>query len=292
MNVMELENKMFYSMTGYGAGQATSKKMEVLCEIKSVNNRFIDISFRGYSLPNDLEEYIKNQIKKKFLRGSFEIKIHDNFQSEHSYELNLQSINNLKKTLKASKDFKHLNLKLSDLRDIPGLLAVQTSKKDISFLGKKAINIAIKNLVESRAREGKKTEKIILAKTLFLKNAHRRLQKSASSLLKHRTSTIKKKFIQKNIDISKDEIANELSNIALKHDIAEELERISFHLDSLNKLFLLKNAHGKKMDFILQELFREVNTLSVKIEKSDLKDLALTMKLKVEELREQAQNLE
>ena len=107
MNVMELENKMFYSMTGYGAGQATSKKMEVLCEIKSVNNRFIDISFRGYSLPNDLEEYIKNQIKKKFLRGSFEIKIHDNFQSEHSYELNLQSINNLKKTLKASKDFKH-----------------------------------------------------------------------------------------------------------------------------------------------------------------------------------------
>ena len=279
-------------MTGYGAGQATSKKMEVLCEIKSVNNRFIDISFRGYSLPNDLEEYIKNQIKKKFLRGSFEIKIHDNFQSEHSYELNLQSINNLKKTLKASKDFKHLNLKLSDLRDIPGLLAVQTSKKDISFLGKKAINIAIKNLVESRAREGKKTEKIILAKTLFLKNAHRRLQKSASSLLKHRTSTIKKKFIQKNIDISKDEIAIELSNIALKHDIAEELERISFHLESLNKLFMLKNAHGKKMDFILQELFREVNTLSVKIEKSDLKDLALTMKLKVEELREQAQNLE
>ena len=279
-------------MTGYGAGQATSKKMEVLCEIKSVNNRFIDIAFRGYSLPNDLEEYIKNQIKKKFLRGSFEIKIHDNFQSEHSYELNLQSINNLKKTLKASKDFKHLNLKLSDLRDIPGLLAVQTSKKDISFLGKKAINIAIKNLVESRAREGKKTEKIILAKTLFLKNAHRRLQKSALSLLKHRTSTIKKKFIQKNIDISKDEIANELSNIALKHDIAEELERISFHLESLNKLFMLKNAHGKKMDFILQELFREVNTLSVKIEKSDLKDLALTMKLKVEELREQAQNLE
>ena len=279
-------------MTGYGAGQATSKKMEVLCEIKSVNNRFIDISFRGYSLPNDLEEYIKNQIKKKFLRGSFEIKIHDNFQSEHSYELNLQSINNLKKTLKASKDFKHLNLKLSDLRDIPGLLTVQTSKKDISFLGKKAINIAIKNLVESRAREGKKTEKIILAKTLFLKNAHRRLQKSASSLLKHRTSTIRKKFIQKNIDISKDEIANELSNIALKHDIAEELERISFHLESLNKLFLSKNAHGKKMDFILQEFFREVNTLSVKIEKSDLKDLALTMKLKVEELREQAQNLE
>ena len=283
---------MFYSMTGYGTGQATSKKMEVLCEIKSVNNRFLDISFRGYSLPNDLEEYIKNQLKKKFLRGSFEVKIHDNFQAEHSYELNQESIRNLKNALKASKDFKHLNLKLSDLRDIPGLLTLSTSKKDISILGKKALNIAIKNLVESRAKEGKKIEKVILAKTLFLKNAHQKLLKSAPLLLKHRVKTIKKKFIQKNIDINKDEIANELSNVALKHDIAEELERISFHIESLNKLFKLKSAHGKKMDFILQELFREVNTLSVKIEKPDLKDLALTMKLKVEELREQAQNLE
>ena len=283
---------MFYSMTGYGTGQAISNKMEVLCEIKSVNNRFVDISFRGYSLPNDLEEYIKNQLKKKFLRGSFEVKIHDNFQAEHSYELNQESIRNLKNALKASKDFKHLNLKLSDLRDIPGLLTVSTSKKDISILGKKALNIAIKNLVESRAKEGKKIEKVILAKTLFLKNAHQKLLKSAPLLLKHRVKTIKKKFIQKNIDINKDEIANELSNVALKHDIAEELERISFHVESLNKLFKLKSAHGKKMDFILQELFREVNTLSVKIEKPDLKDLALTMILKVEELREQAQNLE
>ena len=211
---------MFYSMTGYGTGQATSKKMEVLCEIKSVNNRFLDISFRGYSLPNDLEEYIKNQLKKKFLRGSFEVKIHDNFQAEHSYELNQESIRNLKNALKASKDFKHLNLKLSDLRDIPGLLTVSTSKKDISILGKKALNIAIKNLVESRAKEGQKIEKIILAKTLFLKNAHQKLLKSAPLLLKHRVITIKKKFIQKNIDINKDEIANELSNVALKHDIA------------------------------------------------------------------------
>ena len=231
---------MFYSMTGYGTGQATSKKMEVLCEIKSVNNRFVDISFRGYSLPNDLEEYIKSQIKKKFLRGSFEVKVHDNFQSDHSYELNHESIKNLKSTLKASKDFKNANLKLSDLRDIPGLLTVRTSKKDISTLGKKALNIAIKNLVESRAKEGQKIEKIILAKTLFLKNAHQKLSRSAPSLLKHRIKTIKNKFIQKNIDIDKDEISNELSNVALKHDIAEELERISFHIESLDKLFKLK----------------------------------------------------
>ena len=283
---------MFHSMTGYGSGKVSIKEAEVLCEIKSVNNRFVEISFRGYGLPNKFEEYIKTQLKKKFLRGSFEIKINDNFRSEHSYEINQQSLKNLKHSLRVSKSFDENQLRLRDIKDIPGLLQVHTFKRDISNLGKKALNIAIKNLIDSRKKEGQKIEKIVHAKLLFLINAHKRLQKSAPALLQHRTKAIKKKMAQKNINFNKDEIANEISTIALKHDVAEELERISFHVDSLRKLFKFKNAHGKKMDFILQELFREVNTLSVKIEKPDLKDLALTMKLKVEELREQAQNLE
>jgi len=283
---------MFYSMTGYGNGAATSRDLEVLCEIKSVNNRFVEISFRGYSLPNEFEEYIKSQIKKKFLRGSFEIKINDNFQSEHAYEINQVSLKNLKSSLHSTKDFNSGDLRLSDLKDIPGLLVVKTFKKDISSLGKKALNLAIKNLLISREIEGKKTEKIVSSKLSFLIKAHSKLTRSAPALLQHRLKSIKKKLLQKNINLREEDISNEISNMALKHDIAEELERISFHIESMQKLFKFKNAHGKKMDFILQELFREVNTLSVKIEKPDLKDLALTMKLKVEELREQAQNLE
>jgi uncharacterized protein (TIGR00255 family) len=283
---------MFYSMTGYGNGAATSRDLEVLCEIKSVNNRFVEISFRGYSLPNEFEEYIKSQIKKKFLRGSFEIKINDNFQSEHAYEINQVSLKNLKSSLHSTKDFNSSDLRLSDLKDIPGLLVVKTFKKDISSLGKKALNLAIKNLLISREIEGKKTEKIVSSKLSFLIKAHSKLTRSAPALLQHRLKSIKKKLLQKNINLREEDISNEISNMALKHDIAEELERISFHIESMQKLFKSKNAHGKKMDFILQELFREVNTLSVKIEKPDLKDLALTMKLKVEELREQAQNLE
>ena len=283
---------MFYSMTGYGNGIASRGDLEVLCEIKSVNNRFVEISFRGYSVPNEFEEYVKSQIKKKFLRGSFEVKINDNFQSEHTYEINQLSLKNLKESLNSSKDFNSRDLRLSDLKDIPGLLVVKTFKKDISSLGKKALNLSIKNLLNSRAIEGAKIEKIVASKISFLIKAHLKLTRSAPVLLQHRIKSIKKKLLQKNINLREDDISNEISTIALKHDIAEELERISFHIESLQKLFKSKNAHGKKMDFILQELFREVNTLSVKIEKPDLKDLALTMKLKVEELREQAQNLE
>ena len=240
----------------------------------------------------NLRNILNLRLRKKFLRGSFDIKINDNFQSEHEYEINQQSLKNLKDSLKSSKDFNSSELRLSDLKDIPGLLVVKTSKKDISSLGKKALNLAIQNLFNSRAIEGEKIEKIVSSKLSFLIKAHLKLTRSAPALLQHRIKSIKKKLMQKNINLQIDDISNEVSTIALKHDIAEELERISFHIESLQKLFKSKNAHGKKMDFILQELFREVNTLSVKIEKPDLKDLALTMKLKVEELREQAQNLE
>jgi uncharacterized protein (TIGR00255 family) len=74
--------------------------------------------------------------------------------------------------------------------------------------------------------------------------------------------------------------------------VAEELERIEFHLAALNKELSSKKAKGKKIDFILQELFRETSTLSVKLDKPSLKELALEMKLTVEEMREQAQNIE
>ena len=83
-----------------------------------------------------------------------------------------------------------------------------------------------------------------------------------------------------------------LSILALKHDVAEELERISFHLKSLKNDISLKKVSGKKIDFILQELFRETNTLSVKLDDPTYKKLGLESKLLVEEMREQIQNVE
>ena len=246
---------MFYSMTGYGNGIASRGDLEVLCEIKSVNNRFVEISFRGYSVPNEFEEYVKSQIKKKFLRGSFEVKINDNFQSEHAYEINQLSLKNLKDSLNSSKDFNSRDLRLSDLKDIPGLLVVKTFKKDISSLGKKALNLSIKNLLNSRAIEGAKIEKIVASKISFLIKAHLKLTRSAPALLQHRIKSIKKKLLQKNINLREDDISNEISTIALKHDIAEELERISFHIESLQKLFKSKNAHGKKWTLFCRNYF-------------------------------------
>ena len=89
-----------------------------------------------------------------------------------------------------------------------------------------------------------------------------------------------------------EKLIQEVALLAIKHDVAEEIERINFHLESLSKELSLKNCSGKKIDFILQELFRETSTLSVKLDHPQYKQLALDMKLSVEEMREQAQNIE
>jgi uncharacterized protein (TIGR00255 family) len=93
-------------------------------------------------------------------------------------------------------------------------------------------------------------------------------------------------------NLDKDRLEQEVAMLVLKHDVAEEIERIDFHLSSLTKELSIKNGSGKKIDFILQELFRETSTLSVKIDHPVYKQIALDMKLSVEEMREQAQNIE
>ena len=93
-------------------------------------------------------------------------------------------------------------------------------------------------------------------------------------------------------NLDQERLEQEVAILILKHDVAEEIERIDFHVDSLKKELTIKNGSGKKIDFILQELFRETSTLSVKLDNPSYKQIALDMKLSVEEMREQAQNIE
>ena len=105
-------------------------------------------------------------------------------------------------------------------------------------------------------------------------------------------SLLGSKVKQLKLELDADKLSQEAAMLILKYDVAEELERIIFHIESMKKELSLKKTKGKKVDFILQELFRETNTLAVKIDRPSLKGMALDMKLAVEEMREQAQNLE
>jgi uncharacterized protein (TIGR00255 family) len=151
---------------------------------------------------------------------------------------------------------------------------------------------AFKEFMKDRSLEGEKIKKVFNKKIKKIALSQKKLEKAIPAINKTRMSQLNSKIKKLNVNLEPEKLNQEAALLILKHDVAEELERIKFHLDSMQKELSSKQAKGKKIDFILQELFRETSTLSVKIDKPSLKELALNMKLAVEEMREQAQNLE
>ena len=151
---------------------------------------------------------------------------------------------------------------------------------------------ALDNFLHDKQKEGMKINKIFTAKIKKLQNLH----SSIIKLVKISSKTRKEKIMDKILNLVKDielkRVDEEIAIMAMKYDVAEELERIKFHTDSILQTINKSGPNGKKIDFILQELFRESNTLLVKIDDSEIKSKALNMKVLIEEMREQTQNIE
>ena len=123
-------------------------------------------------------------------------------------------------------------------------------------------------------------------------NILKKFQMFQSKAINYRKRLLRTKHSNLGLELTLEQFNQELDNLNIKHDFAEEIERIAFHLDSLTKILSDKSSQGKKIDFLLQELFREANTLLVKVDKPELKNHAIDFKLIVEGLREQSQNLQ
>jgi len=230
--------------------------------------------------------------QKKIQRGSVDVRFRLDFPSTNSYSINQASLENLINSIKDISNINTDNINFSDIKDMPGIVQ---SKHNISIdqkLIKKVFIESLDQLLTSRSSEGSKIEKIFLSKITNIEKSTLKLSKLNKSLTKKRSDNLRDKIqnLTKNLDSSR--LEQEVAILVLKHDVAEEIERINFHSVSLKKELSSSRSSGKKIDFILQELFRETSTLSVKLDQPKYKQIALDMKLSVEEMREQAQNIE
>jgi len=151
---------------------------------------------------------------------------------------------------------------------------------------------ALDSFLYDKQKEGMKINKIFTAKIKKLQNLHTSILKLVKISSKTRKEKIKDKILNLVKDIELKRIDEEIAIMAMKYDVAEELERIKFHMDSILQIINKSGPNGKKIDCIIQELFRESNTLLVKIDDSEIKSKALNMKVLIEEMREQTQNIE
>ena len=278
-------------MTGFGQSKYIEKGTEVLVEIKSVNHRFLEVNLKSSEIKNKDEEYFKKTISKKLKRGKIDIHIRVNASNNGSILINRKLLAELKKVIKNESLISN-ELSLRDIKDLPGILKITKSSNSKIQILKKVFNEALADFLESRIEEGNKIHKILINKINTIQSKQIKVSKLCKRDLSKKIKLYKKrvKDILEKYDANR--LDQEITHLAMKADVSEELERIEFHLQTIRKELNNKNSSGKKIDFILQELFRESNTLTVKLDEPQTKSIALEVKVLVEEMREQIQNIE
>ena len=245
-------------MTGFSFSKASIDGNDITCEIRSVNSKFLDITFKASHKSSIFEVYALSQLKKIFSRGKIEVKLSNFDQIAQKISINQTLLKSLRGELREN----HLldqKLNFGDIKDIPGIFVIDSKPKKVTKI-KRLINHVIQNLKSARLHEGAELEKIIVGKSKKLDKIVESISKMIPLINKNRVQTLQKK-LSKVHSFTNAEIMSEASNHIIKHDISEELERIGFHLKEMQKLLKKTCDHGKHLDVLLQELLREMNTL-------------------------------
>ena len=281
---------MLRSMTAYVSTNHNHKGCSMSCDIKSVNGKSLDINFKSNFILPEVELSLRDLVAKKVHRGNLEINFNVETTGQPSFVLNKKLIKEIKEELnKSDLDVKNLNF--SDIKDIPDIFI---DKKKSSFpenIIKKVFKGVLMALIENKEIEGYKIKKTFSDR---IKKIHKNLTSLANEVAKNKHKR-KKNILNKlpsSLVVSDESISNEVVNQIIKSDISEEIDRLEFHKSSLLEELGSKKAKGKKIDFILLEMLREVNTILAKVTFSKEKKYALDIKIYIEEMREQVSNVE
>ena len=292
---------MIKSMTGFGRSISENDDMLLEVEIKTVNNRYTDWQIRMPSYLNFAEDKIKKTIQEKISRGRIEVFIKVTPKSQLKSEIIVDK-NLAVKMYEALNEIS--NLCHIDKVTLPDILKNEEiiiyKKKDldeektISFL-EESVSRATEKVCDMRTIEGENLKEDLLKNLNDLSENVLKFEKITPLIVEEnyrRLESNMQKVLKNKIPIDQDRLANELAIFADRLDVNEEITRLKSHIDQFRTTMDLEIPVGKKLDFIIQEMNREVNTTSSKANDTELINLAIESKSLIEKLREQIQNVE
>ena len=289
-------------MTGFSRHENQNENLTCKVEIRSVNNRFIDINTRLPKSLAPLELPLKKMVKSKCARGSFDISIA--IEKNGDSEANLEVAPNLPLATEYLNAFKNiqegLGLKgeidintILSQRDVvkPELKKVEDSSEEIVL---QTVDKTLTDLVKMREEEGKNLEKDILNQISSIKALGKLISTKQSITVQEFQDKLKEKIqtLTTGIEIDPARIAQESALLADRCDVTEELVRLKSHLDQFNKLVASHEPQGRKLEFLTQEINREVNTMGSKTIDLEVSKAVIEMKSCLEKIREQLANIE
>jgi len=281
---------MITSMTAF----AQVEREQLSWQVRSVNHRFLDVSFRLPDHYKQLEPSLRTLVKKYLTRGKVEAVLRIASEREQAKILNEKQLHELHHNLNTIGDVipNAQYPSTLDLLKWPGILGTEmyTEEQDdhISDLFKESLV----SLVEMRNREGAETARLIEDKLTQLTEIIALVRAELPALLAHQKTRLLERVAELQTNLDQDRIHQELVFLANKADVAEELERLASHILEVRRALQADGASGRRLDFLMQELNREANTLSSKSIAVSSTLNAVDMKVIIEQMREQIQNIE
>ncbi|MDF2686551.1 MAG: YicC-like protein [Clostridia bacterium] len=295
-------------MTGYGRGREVIDGRDITVEIKSVNHRYFEMYAKISRTYLQLEDFIRSYLQKYIVRGKVDINVYiDTGAREiNNIKLNKQLLKGYLDTLKeASTEFSlNYDISTSSLLKLPDVLTTGRDEENIQEVWQgvqKVLDIALRDFTAQRETEGERLAMDIIEKCKQINNDTAVIKSRADVLTVEYTQKLRQRIIKllENDNFDEQRLLTEVAIMADKNSIDEELVRLASHSQSLTQLFMTGIdkisdyiPSGKKMDFIIQEMNREINTISSKIGDIETTVKVIEIKACIEKIREQVQNIE
>ena len=291
---------MIRSMTGYGRGKYEIDSREYTVEIKSVNNRYSDVSIKLPRSISYLEEKIKKEITSKVSRGKIDVFItfYNNSTKGKSIKFNRELAGIYIKELRELAKENGINddIQVTDISKFPDVLTIENEEDEELIWNelKLPLEEAINNFITMKETEGKKIYDDLSNRIEDINSKVDIISENSTRLIKDYIVKLENRIkeLLDNDKIDENRLAMETVIYADKCSVEEEITRLTSHIEQLRNLINSNEPNGKKMDFIIQEMNRETNTIGSKSSSIEITNLVVEIKTQIEDIREQIQNVE
>lgn len=287
-------------MTGFGRASLESNGKNYIIEIKTVNNKYSDITVKSPKRLSFIEDKIRKQIANKITRGKVEVSVSffDFSNKSKNVVLNKEIAKEYIKQLREIADENNLseNISVVEIAKLPDILNSMDSDNDEEITNEtlQCLNMALDSLIDMRKAEGENIKQDLLIRIERVKNLVDKIAENSKGIVEEYVSKLEKrvKEILKNDVVDENRIAQEAVIYADKTSIEEELTRLNSHIVQFKELVNSDGPVGKKLDFMIQEMNRETNTIGSKAGSGEITKEVIDLKVELEDIREQVQNIE
>jgi uncharacterized protein (TIGR00255 family) len=297
-----IDNTMIKSMTGFGRGESSDGIHSFTVEIKTLNHRYNDIVIKMPKHIGYLEERVKKIIKKYIIRGRVEVYINLEYINETNVDINVDIP--LAKSYKSALErvAEELNIEekitLDNIVSIPEIIKIQRKEEDEEVIWnclKPAVEDAVDYIMNMRIKEGEELKKDVLLKINNFKEIIKSIEKKAPFIVNEYKEGLRKRvseLLGDEFNLDEEKLMNEVVFFADKSNINEEIVRLYSHINQFESSLELNESVGRKLDFLIQEMNREINTIGSKVNDIEVNSCVVEAKSELEKIREQVQNFE